>query len=333
MEIPVNEVIKIINEHSRLVLEIEGEATTEGTRAEQYTDTGKDHQQWRLTPAGPGNEDFYHIENVHSTMSLEVVGSSKDPGAEIVQRPYDDGPLHRQWKLIPVTGKHDVYTIENRNSGLVLDDVGGQTEAPAPVKQYAAWNAPDGRQQWQLIPIPAPPAPRKVALVNGDFAQPTVTASIGWEVFPDASQTQQPNRVPGWLTTATDHQIEIWKTGGTYLSVPSAEGGEQFAELNATMVSTLYQDVETTPGTTLSWGLWHRGVSGTDTMAVDIGAPEAVVEQQNMTDDNKTWRHYEGTYTVPAGQTITRFALRSISAAGGNPYVGNLVDGVFFGTD
>jgi hypothetical protein len=118
-------------------LEIEGEATTEGTRAEQYTDTGMDHQWWWwwLKLAGPGNDGFYNIENVHSTMSLEVVGYSQEAGAEIVQRPYGDGPLHRQWKLVPVAGKTDVYKIENRNSGLVLDDVDGRRDAPAPVKQ------------------------------------------------------------------------------------------------------------------------------------------------------------------------------------------------------
>jgi Ricin-type beta-trefoil lectin domain-like len=141
--IPVNEIMKFVNEHSQLVLEIEGESTTEGTRADQYTDTGGDHQRWRLKPAGSGNEDFYNIENVHSTMSLEVVGYSTAPGAEIVQRPYGDGPLHRQWKLVPVPGKTDVYKIENRNSGLILDDVDGQTDAPAPVKQYGSWTTTD----------------------------------------------------------------------------------------------------------------------------------------------------------------------------------------------
>jgi hypothetical protein len=54
------------------------------------------------------NEDFYNIENVHSAMSLEVVNYSKNPGEEIVQRPYDSGPLHRQWKLVPVPGKTDL---------------------------------------------------------------------------------------------------------------------------------------------------------------------------------------------------------------------------------
>lgn len=152
MAVPMNEIVKIVNEYSGLALEIEGEATTEGTRADQYTDTGGDHQRWRLKPASSGNEGFYNIDNVHSTMSLEVVNYSTEPGAEIVQRPYGDGPFHRQWKLVPVTGKEDVYKIENRNSGLVLDDVGGQKEPPAPVKQYGSWDD-DGRQQWKLIRV------------------------------------------------------------------------------------------------------------------------------------------------------------------------------------
>jgi alpha-tubulin suppressor-like RCC1 family protein len=155
MRVPVNELLKIVNEHSQLVLEVEGEATTEGTLIEQYTDTGGNHQRWRLKPAGTGNEGFYNIENVHSGMSLEVVGYSREPGAEIVQRPYGPGPLHRQWELVSVTGKKDVYKIVNRHSGLVLDDVGGQREAPARVRQYESWND-DGRQQWKLISVPAP---------------------------------------------------------------------------------------------------------------------------------------------------------------------------------
>jgi hypothetical protein len=154
--IPVNKIIKIVNECSDLVLAVEGEATTEGARIEQHTDTGGDHQRWRLKPVGPGNSGFYNIENVHSTMSLEVVGSSTDPGAEIVQRPYGNGPLHRQWKLVPVAGP---YRIKNRNSGLVLDDVGGQTQAPAPVKQDTPCDDDDERQQWKLILVPTPATP------------------------------------------------------------------------------------------------------------------------------------------------------------------------------
>lgn len=171
-----------------------------------------------------------------------------------------------------------------------------------------------------------PAAPLRVALANGSFEQPAVT---GVEILPDASQTQAAKRVPGWLTTASDHMIELWRSG--FNSVPAAEGA-QFAELNAYQVSTLYQDLPTTPGTKLYWRLYHRGRQGDDTMALDIGAPGSTVQQRRFTDGRTAWGYYTGTYTVPAGQTLTRFAFRSISAAGGNPSVGNFLDGIFFGT-
>ncbi|MER8044638.1 hypothetical protein [Streptomyces sp. NPDC094032] len=171
-----------------------------------------------------------------------------------------------------------------------------------------------------------PPVPLRVALVNGSFEQPSVPDMA---FLPDASQTQAPRNVPGWLTTATDHMIELWHSG--FNGVPSADG-EQFAELNANQVSTLYQDLPTTPGTKLYWRLYHRGRQGQDTMALDIGAPGGVVEQRRFTDGNTAWGYYTGTYTVPAGQTTTRFAFRSVSAAGGNQGIGNFLDGIFFGT-
>ncbi|BCK66464.1 hypothetical protein Srufu_004170 [Streptomyces libani subsp. rufus] len=170
------------------------------------------------------------------------------------------------------------------------------------------------------------PTPLRVALVNGSFEEPSVT---NVEFLPDASQTQAPRRVPGWLTTAPDHLIELWHSGFNGLQ---AADGAQFAELNANYVSTLYQDLPTTPGTTLYWRLYHRGRLGRDTMALDIGAPGAVVEQQRFTDGNSAWGYYTGTYTVPTSRTTTRFAFRSIAAAGGDQGVGNFLDGVFFGT-
>ncbi|AYN37774.1 DUF11 domain-containing protein [Streptomyces dangxiongensis] len=172
-----------------------------------------------------------------------------------------------------------------------------------------------------------PPAvPLRVSLVNGSFEEPAVT---NYEILPDSSQTQASKRVPGWLTTASDHMIELWRSG--FSGVPAAEGA-QFAELNANQVSTLYQDLPTTPGTKLYWRLYHRGRQGEDTMALDIGAPGSLAEQRRFTDGNTAWGYYTGAYTVPAGQTLTRFAFRSISAAGGNRGTGNFLDGIFFGT-
>lgn len=164
--------------------------------------------------------------------------------------------------------------------------------------------------------------PQRVALVNGGFEQPTVT---NWADVPDAAQNR-PNSMPGWLTTATDHQIEVWSSPPNPTNTPPFEG-KQFVEMNANIVSTLYQDRPTTPGTKLYWRLAHRGRLGTDMMAVDIGAPGAVVLQQTMSDGITRWGTYTGTYTVPPGQTTTRFAFRSVSSVGGDSF-GNLLDGV-----
>ncbi|GAA1268698.1 hypothetical protein GCM10009677_21570 [Sphaerisporangium rubeum] len=120
--------------------------------------------------------------------------------------------------------------------------------------------------------------------------------------------------------------------------MPAAEG-QQFAELNANQFSTLYQDLPTVPGTVMTWSLYHRGVAGTDTMHVLIGAPGATVAQTpagavspDITDGSTAWRRYTGTYTVPPRQTTTRFAFQSVTTAGGNPATGNLLDGVVFET-
>lgn len=171
---------------------------------------------------------------------------------------------------------------------------------------------------------------KPVNLVNGSFEAPPV-ATIDWSI-PDAST----NPGIGWHTTATDHKLEFWRGGSS--GVPAADG-QQFAELNANEVSTLYQDVPTVPGTPMTWSLYHRGRLGTDVMRVLIGAPGATVAQTptgasspDISDDNTAWRHYTGVYVVPPGQTTTRFAFESVSAAGGSPAAGNFLDGVVFQT-
>ena len=104
------------------------------------------------------------------------------------------------------------------------------------------------------------------AIVNGSFEQPGQT-----------DKAPQLNYVPGWSTTATDHLIEFGVNTQTS-SAPQLSGndksipdGNQFAELNADEVSTLYQNVSTVDGHIYEWGLSHRGRMGTDTMALIIG--------------------------------------------------------------
>ncbi|MFK3678080.1 hypothetical protein ACI2IP_10120 [Microbacterium sp. NPDC090218] len=162
-----------------------------------------------------------------------------------------------------------------------------------------------------------------VALANGGFEAP---------VIPNATyRLLSEGSVPGWSTTDSQNQLEFWSSG--FQGVPAA-AGRQFAELNANSASRLYQDVATTPGQTLSWSLKHRGRSGTDVMRVMIGSPTGTLVQNgpNLSDGTTAWGAHSGSYTVPAGQTLTRFGFEAVSSAGGNASVGNFLDDITFGT-
>ena len=165
-------------------------------------------------------------------------------------------------------------------------------------------------------------------LQNGGFEVPVIGA--GNEQQLDASL------VPPWKTTDGENLIEIWGTG--FNGVPAAVGG-QFVEVNATTPGTLYQDVVTTPGVTMTWSLQHRGRDGADTMKVLIGdAATADVNSDvgwnyfspDLTDDTSAWGTHTAAYVVPAGQTCTRFGFRAVSSANGNPSVGNFLDDTGF---
>ena len=125
--------------------------------------------------------------------------------------------------------------------------------------------------------------------------------------------------IDGWSTTASDNKIEVWGDG--FLGVSAADG-DYFIELNANQVASLYQEIETTPGTTLTWSISHRGRTGEDVATMSVG--DVVLE--TMTDGNTEWGTYTGTYVVPEGQTTTTFSLNSVSSASGSKSVGNFID-------
>jgi uncharacterized repeat protein (TIGR01451 family) len=160
-----------------------------------------------------------------------------------------------------------------------------------------------------------------IGLVNGGFEDPVI-ASNNYAQLPQS-------QVPGWNTTSPDSLIEIWRN--PFQGVTAA-AGTQHAELNATQFSNLYQDLPTIPGTVMRWSLAHRGRAGDDTMAVSIGAPGSLVEQARMTDGTSAWGRYSGFYTVPDGQTTTRFSFEAVTTAGSHISIGNFLDDISFGT-
>jgi hypothetical protein len=163
------------------------------------------------------------------------------------------------------------------------------------------------------------------SLTNGGFE----TELVGEESFAFVAEAD----LAPWRTTGGD--IEIWGTG--HEGVPSSEGAN-FAEINAHDLGTLYQDVVTTPGATMTWTLQHRGRGGDETMRVLIGdAATADVygdtgwdyTSADLTDGVEAWGEHSDSYVVPEGQTCTRFAFRAIDWVVAPSY-GNFLDAISF---
>jgi hypothetical protein len=142
--------------------------------------------------------------------------------------------------------------------------------------------------------------------------------------------------VPPWQTTDGLGQIELWGTG--FLGVPAFEGNA-FAEINANTAGTLYQDVVSTPGSTLTWTLVHRARQGDDTMVVLIGDANVAdvtgsagwdYTSAGLTDGVDAWGTHSDSFVVPAGQTCTRLAFRAVSTGSGDDSIGNFLDAVDF---
>lgn len=189
------------------------------------------------------------------------------------------------------------------------------------------------------------------SLQNGDFENPKISTDVSNS---EHYQPLLPNGTAGmvWKTTASDEKVEYISVAtkafrdmsAKWHNCPEAASGVQFVELNATMDGALYQDVLTTPGSTMYWQLSHRGrgISGgntdgtpgstdtTDTMYVVIMSTK-LAEQYDVTtqakvedvvnhpdkypgaqvkeikSDCQKWYTHKGDYTVPDDQYLTRY--------------------------
>ncbi len=157
---------------------------------------------------------------------------------------------------------------------------------------------------------PPPPPPPVGEFTNGSFETP-VTATV-WERLTAA-------QVDGWSTLSGG--FDMWSTGWN----GPASDGDQFTELNTNQTDGIYQDFATTPGQTLHWSFDHRGRLDDDTVQLHLGAPGALTLQTEHTTPTGTWTTYTGSYTVPAGQTITRIQLQATDPGSAGNFVDNVV--------
>ncbi|WP_188619776.1 hypothetical protein, partial [Flavobacterium suaedae] len=176
------------------------------------------------------------------------------------------------------------------------------------------------------ITTPPPPSGNNqtdclITTINYDFESPDLASSL----YPEFVNH---NTMQGWRTTASDQMMEIWQAPN-FENIPSYSG-DQFIELNANVVSGVYQDYETPQPTVFNYGFAHRGRQGTDTCQLLAGPPGGPYSPvTSVSTGNTAWSYNTGSYTVPAGQTVTRFIFQSVSSVGGAS-VGNFLDSISF---
>ncbi len=162
----------------------------------------------------------------------------------------------------------------------------------------------------------------------------------------------------GWSSTQTQGAMSEQRANAVELQKATGET-TQMGELCASQKGTaIYQDIATTPGTLYRIELDHasRYSIHLDQMQVMVGAPghEQPVEM-TRTSSNKygdkigeksttiathstnpfgnqsskdDFSHYVGYYTIPAGQSVTRFTFRNVSSK--SAWNGNLIDDIAF---
>ena len=161
-------------------------------------------------------------------------------------------------------------------------------------------------------------------LCNNDFEEPNIAlVNPNW-----VWNTQQDFYVNCWKSTSG--KIEFWHS---LLSGITAVSGNQFVELNADAVSTLYQEGLTLEaGNIIDISFSHRGRNGTDVMELLIGPPmpapkSACTVLGSYSSGNTAWSNYTTSYTIPV-TGIYSLRFESVSAAGGNITIGNFLDAI-----
>ena len=196
-------------------------------------------------------------------------------------------------------------------------------------------------------------------VLNGSFEYPRIPSGTSYAFANGTRQLFWKTTAPGsGSTLGQDVELGNDNSGNPYLiNGGKANDGTQYAELNAEKAGSLYQDVLTAPGATLSWAFAHRSRQGTgvNVMYLVIASTK---DAQNITTQEQIrplvasfvsdgasvsynggtytlwkfegnpyyWQDHVGTYTVPDGQYATRFFF--VSATGTT--TGNLIDGIHF---
>jgi hypothetical protein len=192
-------------------------------------------------------------------------------------------------------------------------------------------------------------------LQESSYASPSATIRRinGWETTSNDGKIEIQRQRSGYEATENTYlESAYFDRFG-----PTPAQGSYWAELNADEIGALYQDIITVPNTIMRWSIKHRGREEEDEeMQVKIGATNSTTAQVPIarrtpntiwgttpptswsTDSGYTssstitgrlssgWVEYQGSYTIPANQTTTRFSFESNTPGS----VANFLDDIVF---
>ncbi len=197
--------------------------------------------------------------------------------------------------------------------------------------------------------------------LNQGFETPALTAS---NAANGCYKLLTETLVPGWTTThpvggdggdctapasPSGPVMELWRTN--FQGVPARQG-LNFAELNASASSRLFQNVCLVNGEQISWRFSHRGRGSAtvrDVMDYNIGASVAIVRVGTTSNGafdapivsqgsalapaagGSGWVDYAGTFTYTGSTGATGMGFESISTGSGSNTVGNFLDNIQIG--
>ncbi|WP_342428990.1 cellulase family glycosylhydrolase [Paenibacillus sp. FSL L8-0158] len=173
------EIYKLTAQHSGKNLEVAGNSTADGAKVQQWADSGRPQQKWKVIDVGDG---YYKLIVQSSGKALTVAGGSLEDGANVQQ--WTDNDLSNQkWKIISVGGGY--YKLLVKSSGKALDVIGGYTNDGANVQQWVD-NGND-QQKWKFTLVEstadttAPTAPANLK----SFSKTNTSVSLVWDASTD----------------------------------------------------------------------------------------------------------------------------------------------------
>ncbi|MDA0147872.1 right-handed parallel beta-helix repeat-containing protein [Vibrio sp. LaRot3] len=267
---------------------------------------------------------------------------------------WQDFERDKQPVLEKIVDRYRVNAGSNVIDGINLSayDVHGESwlrvrfSTSASAIEHSYGTAPDGEVEDYRVWIAAPSlqtAGCAAGLQNGSFEHYyTENGNNGWDT-PESSvagwsvQQLDPTLIPSGMPYEERQQrrnhIEF-NDHYYYLRQAPLDGSSNVAELNVYHPTMLYQDIVTKPGDEISWSFDYSNRTKpnshyNDQMSLLFGSPSSSLVETKVITGKDAWQRYEGVYTVPAGQYVTRIAFRSNLPVSGS--AGNILDNAQFG--